>query len=74
MTQQGAHGEGGVRGWGVMAGGDGGYDGERVCLSVYGRSVRLLESHALGDPDSDRPLTVCLLSFISHLPRQSSAG
>lgn len=73
MTQQGAHGEGGVRGWGGHGGGGGG-DSERVCLSVYGRSVRLLESHALGDPDSDRPLTVCLLSFISHLPRQSSAG
>lgn len=64
-----------VKGGGGCHGGRGGVvDGERVCLSVHGRSVRLLESHALGDPDSDRPLTVCLLSFISHFPSQSSAG
>lgn len=68
MTQQGAHGEGGEGGSWRRG------DGERVCLSVYGRSVRLLESHAVGAPDSDRPLTVCLLSFISHVLSQSSAG
>lgn len=68
MTQQGAHSEkeGGWSWWGG--------DGERVCLSVYGRSVRLLESHALRDPDSDRPLTVCLLSFIFSFPSQSNLG
>lgn len=33
-----------------MAGGGMGCDSERVCLSVYGRSVRLLESHALLRP------------------------
>lgn len=65
MVKGGGGRKAGVGGWG---------DGEHVCLSVYGRSVRLPQSHALGDPDSDRPLTVCLLSFISHFPSQDNGS